>query len=348
MFNKIKNHFVFYFLNDMVFYCAVVVPVQYVVALIFGWTETFWGIFGWLWGHPAWMRFALLAAYVIVTAAALCFVEIWLTEASRAAFKALKRLAGKLNLGLGETVTVVIAAVAFSAVTPYGFALALGGQDTFWQAHQWVAARPVWIALPLFALYLAAGFALLTGCVLAVIAAAEFGTKAIVVVTRWAVSSSYVLLCALISWLARSAQEFLMILLAPALAGATRIGEEVARKYERAIAYLEEERALRRLYREEYADAFGSFREFRRAWEALQNGEDPFAEEDEPEPEPAPDPLEAALALMGLTRPFTKAELARRYRALMREVHPDAGGSDEQAAQVNAARNLIRERMGWT
>lgn len=52
---------------------------------------------------------------------------------------------------------------------------------------------------------------------------------------------------------------------------------------------------------------------------------------------------DAAMRLFGLKEPFTKAELKAKYRVLMKKSHPDSGGSDEQAAMVNKAYELLKE-----
>lgn len=48
-----------------------------------------------------------------------------------------------------------------------------------------------------------------------------------------------------------------------------------------------------------------------------------------------------ALKLLELTRPFTQEQLQSAWRSAARDAHPDAGGSDEEMAQLNAARDLL-------
>ena len=51
-----------------------------------------------------------------------------------------------------------------------------------------------------------------------------------------------------------------------------------------------------------------------------------------------------ALAILGLQRPFTREEVIKAHRKLMQKVHPDRGGNDYLAAQLNAAKEvLLRE-----
>jgi len=53
------------------------------------------------------------------------------------------------------------------------------------------------------------------------------------------------------------------------------------------------------------------------------------------------DRLADALHLLGLQPGFNRDELNRAYKRAIRAAHPDAGGSDEAAAAVNGARDLI-------
>ena len=55
--------------------------------------------------------------------------------------------------------------------------------------------------------------------------------------------------------------------------------------------------------------------------------------------------LDAARALLGVSR-FDNAERIReRHRALIAQNHPDAGGSDAQAAALNKARDLLLDDL---
>jgi hypothetical protein len=107
---------------------------------------------------------------------------------------------------------------------------------------------------------------------------------------------------------------------------------------------------LRRLYREEYAADFPSYRAFLRFYRKIANGEDPGAQRDERrhENQAATDPVEAAIRLLGLPESFTSDDLKRRFRTLIKGIHPDVVGPNELATQLNNAHALIKERKGWT
>lgn len=72
-----------------------------------------------------------------------------------------------------------------------------------------------------------------------------------------------------------------------------------------------------------------------------------------PPPKPPPDPevlaYQAACRVLGLPEAgFTPEQLSKSYRVRIHAAHPDRGGSHQQAAALNAARDLIKKRMGWT
>lgn len=72
-----------------------------------------------------------------------------------------------------------------------------------------------------------------------------------------------------------------------------------------------------------------------------------------PPPKPPPDPkvlaYQAACRILGLPEAgFTPEQLSKSYRVRIHAAHPDRGGSHQQAAALNAARDLIKNRMGWT
>ena len=62
-------------------------------------------------------------------------------------------------------------------------------------------------------------------------------------------------------------------------------------------------------------------------------------------PGPRPDPEAAALALLGLEPGAGIGDIQAAFRAKMAEAHPDAGGSDEAARAVTAARDLLLDRI---
>jgi len=60
---------------------------------------------------------------------------------------------------------------------------------------------------------------------------------------------------------------------------------------------------------------------------------------------PAAMPLEDARRLLGVSADADLAEIRAAHRRLIARVHPDAGGSEELARRINAARDaLIAER----
>jgi len=56
---------------------------------------------------------------------------------------------------------------------------------------------------------------------------------------------------------------------------------------------------------------------------------------------PAPMPLEDARRLLGVSAGADLAEIRAAHRRLIARVHPDAGGSEELARRINAARDAL-------
>ena len=71
--------------------------------------------------------------------------------------------------------------------------------------------------------------------------------------------------------------------------------------------------------------------------------------ERKPEP-PKPDAFTEACRLFGLPESgsFTQEELKKRYRAAMLKAHPDRGGTDALAMEINIANTTIKRRKGWS
>ncbi|MFZ1991993.1 MAG: hypothetical protein WAW96_19735 [Alphaproteobacteria bacterium] len=61
------------------------------------------------------------------------------------------------------------------------------------------------------------------------------------------------------------------------------------------------------------------------------------------------DPFVTACRTLGLREDgdFERSLFEQRYRALMKGVHPDVVGANSLAAQLNAARDIIRQRKSW-
>ncbi len=53
----------------------------------------------------------------------------------------------------------------------------------------------------------------------------------------------------------------------------------------------------------------------------------------------------SAYAILGLTKTATKEDVIRAHRRMMQKVHPDRGGSDFLAAQINAAKDLLVDKL---
>lgn len=106
---------------------------------------------------------------------------------------------------------------------------------------------------------------------------------------------------------------------------------------------------LWRAYRREFRGSFASFREFKRAFNARMSSSANGSQRSGPPPPPR-DPFAAACEVMGLPAHgnFTEAEFKARYRALMKQFHPDIAGPNKRAAEVNAASMQIRKRKGWS
>ncbi len=59
------------------------------------------------------------------------------------------------------------------------------------------------------------------------------------------------------------------------------------------------------------------------------------------EAEPSGMDRAVALSLLGLVEGASEVDIRAAHRRAMRAAHPDAGGSDAQAARLNAARDFL-------
>lgn len=160
-----------------------------------------------------------------------------------------------------------------------------------------------------------------------------------------------------------------------ALAQATAEGAlAFARPLHAALHRRRHARRLKALWREEFREHFETFAAFREAFERTDTRRRPPPGSARPKPDPPctdmpprprpqpppppprkppPDPAQAAFAtacrMFGLPESgFTLDQLTKRYRACMHAAHPDRGGNHQRAAALNAARDLIKQRKGWT
>jgi hypothetical protein len=100
------------------------------------------------------------------------------------------------------------------------------------------------------------------------------------------------------------------------------------------------DRQLRAEYRKSFRMQYRSFAEFKRAF---------YGQEQKREaPAAAAGTLADALSLLGLASNCTRQELDAQFKALMKKLHPDVGGTDGLAAKLNEAKDTIMKEKGWT
>jgi hypothetical protein len=221
----------------------------------------------------------------------------------------------------------LLAFLGVSALAPGWAASALGCTHLHAHLVSWILAQPVPLALTYGALYLATGCVLLIGVILGVGAAILFTMRALFRLLSWAARTGLGLaatLGALLTWPLQLLGEFLW--------------DACSERAVRINVFLEEQRELRRVYREDYAGDFPSYRAFLRDFRARQNG---AAQREEV------DALAQAIRLMGLPERFTKADLKQRFDFLIKRTHPDLVGPNGLAPQLIAANTLINKRKGW-
>lgn len=249
----------------------------------------------------------------------------------------------KMDFDSDETIGYAVLGVIGIAIA--WFIPGLLAQMLGWgQAHDelvaWAAAKQYWLFIPLLFVYVLSGFFVLVAVLSAsaVIAYALFiGIKTATIRLAEATEN---LVTAFLDLLVRSVRIALQLF----IWSLHLVADRALSLADSSTAYIRqlwaERQELRRLYREEFADQFRSFKEFK----DHLNGSKSSDEQESPKV----DPYEAAIRLFGLTEIFTRAELEDRYRRLMRGVHPDVAGPNELATQLNQARDLIKNRKGWT
>jgi hypothetical protein len=213
-----------------------------------------------------------------------------------------------------------------SLLIPSWAAGALGCSALNGQLVDWIFRHHGVPFIGLLLLYDLGGVAILVGAGMAVCVGYLVLIRAAVAVKNAAVRTSIAiarLLGALLCWAPETVAELLC--------------DQIHSGTAKLIAYRQERRQLRRLYREDYAQDFPSFRAFLRHWLALQAGS-----------QAETDPLRKAIRLMGLPEHFSKDDLRQRFRSLIAGIHPDRVGPNELAAQLIAANTLICERKRWT
>ncbi len=66
-----------------------------------------------------------------------------------------------------------------------------------------------------------------------------------------------------------------------------------------------------------------------------------------PPQQPTTDEIDepSALAILGLEKPYTREDVIAAHKRIMQNLHPDKGGSDFLAAQVNTAKSVLLKKL---
>ena len=99
---------------------------------------------------------------------------------------------------------------------------------------------------------------------------------------------------------------------------------------------VEIDRGLRAEYRKNFRTQYRTFAEFKRAYYGQEQA-----------PAPPRNTLADALVLLGLPKDCTKQQLEAQFKALMKKLHPDVGGTDGLAAKLNEAKDTIMKEKAW-
>lgn len=250
------------------------------------------------------------------------------------------------NNEIGGMFLVAAVALGLFWLVPGWIAEAFGWEQELGHAMAWAHAQAPWIRWGAVALYLFSGLIAVVVCcavVTGIVYVLYLGTRAAAV---WLTEVTVLVLGALATVCVKGLTGLLKLIVWSFYFLSQLAWDVVEEPYAHLAALWAERQELRRLYREEYAQDFRSYQEFKRAWTAMD--EEPDKEEEKPDKDHSrTDPLAAAARLLGLPEGFTRREFEDRYRRLMKGVHPDVAGPNELAVQINAARMTIKERMGW-
>jgi hypothetical protein len=222
--------------------------------------------------------------------------------------------------------------IGLSFLTPGWVANALGCAATHAQLLDWIFRQQGILFIVLLLVYGLAGFSILVTAAVGAFTASVALMRALAMVKAWGVRVSVAtagLLGELLCWPVQVLFELLWDALQQHV---------VQRHVAPLLAFLHEQRELRRMYRGGYAADFPSFRAFLRSWRAHQQGEQAASEADR---------LQKAIRLMGLPKNFTKDELIQRFHKLIAGIHPDKVGPNELATQLIDAYKLISSRKAW-
>jgi hypothetical protein len=120
--------------------------------------------------------------------------------------------------------------------------------------------------------------------------------------------------------------------------------DRIAIRFEQLNDERQERRALKDLYRREYTGDFPSFERFLAFYRHVSS--EGYVDPRQPFKMSA-DPLKDAEALLGLEIGYTAQDLTSRYRALMRQMHPDIAPPNDIARRITDARDIIIAAKGW-
>jgi hypothetical protein len=220
----------------------------------------------------------------------------------------------------------LLALLALSFLMPGWVAALLGLGSAHAALFAWITRQPGILCIALWLVYGAFGFGMLVAAAIGAYTAGIALMRGLAVVKALGTRASHAmagLLGELLYWPVQLLSE--------------RVWDVVQEQYGRFYAFLREQHELRRMYSEEYAGDYPSFRAFQRAYYAHQRGKSATET----------DPLQRAIKLLGLPQRFTKDDVKRRFNQLIAVLHPDKIGPNEFAPQIIDAYKLICSRKAW-